>query len=157
MFCAEELQGLLRGKPLSQINHTYTARSGTVRGMHFQYPPHVETKIVSCLRGEVYDVAIDLRRDSPTFLQWHAERLSAENYRALVIPEGCAHGFQTLVDDSEMLYFHTSAYHSTAEGGLNPQDPVLGIDWPLPVGGLSPRDAVHPMLSADFSGLAVLP
>ena len=96
-----------------------TASRGTVRGMHFQHPPHAETKFVSCLRGEVFDVAVDLRNGSPTFLHWHAEILSADNHRTLVIPEGFAHGFQTLSDDCEMLYFHTAAYNPEAEGGLN--------------------------------------
>jgi dTDP-4-dehydrorhamnose 3,5-epimerase len=121
--------------------------------MHFQHPPHAETKLVSCLRGEVFDVAVDLRHNSPTFLRWHAERLSADNHKTLVIPEGFAHGFQTLTDDCEMLYFHTAAYQPGAEGGLNAQDPRLAIEWPLPVVGLSPRDAVYQFLGEDFSGV----
>lgn len=153
LFCAEELQSFISGKHIVQINHTLTATCGTVRGMHFQHPPHAETKFVSCLRGEVLDVAIDLRRKSPTFLCWHAERLSADNHKTLVIPEGFAHGFQTLTDDCEMLYFHTAAYQPGAEGGLNAQDPRLAIQWPLPVVGLSPRDAAHPFLNNDFPGI----
>jgi dTDP-4-dehydrorhamnose 3,5-epimerase len=154
LFCQDELAGLLVGRSIAQINHSLTARRGTVRGMHFQYPPHAETKIVSCLRGEVFDVAVDLRRDSPTFLRWHAEVLSADNHRTLIIPEGCAHGFQTLTDDCEMLYFHTTAYHAPAEGGLNPRDARLAIAWPLPVDGLSRRDAGHVMLNDNFAGIA---
>src|ERR1039458_3777337 len=94
MFCTEELQGLIRGKGIVQINHTLTTRRGTVRGLHFQYPPYAETKVVSCLRGEVFDVAVDLRQGSPTFRHWHAEILSGDNHRTLLIPEGFAHGFQ---------------------------------------------------------------
>ncbi len=154
VFCAEELDALLAGRRIVQINHTLTASRGTVRGMHFQHRPHAEIKIVSCLRGEVFDVAVDLRGDSPTFLRWHAEALSADNHRTLVIPEGFAHGFQTLTDDCEMLYFHTAAYHAPAEGGLNPSDPRLAVHWPLPVEGVSPRDASHPMLDGTFTGLA---
>jgi len=153
LFCSTELQPLLSGKGIAQINHTLTASSGTVRGMHFQHPPHAETKFVSCLRGEVFDVALDLRNDSPTFLRWHAEILSADNHRTLVIPEGFAHGFQTLTDQCEMLYFHTAAYLAEAEGGLNVQDPRLAISWPMPVTGLSPRDARHPLVKADFAGV----
>jgi len=153
MYCAEELSAILAGRGIAQINHTHTGARGVVRGMHFQHPPHAETKFVSCLRGAVYDVAVDLRRDSPTFLHWHAERLSADNHKTLVIPEGFAHGFQTLTDDCEMLYFHTTAYHAPAEGGLNPRDPRLAIAWPLPPVGLSPRDAGHPMLTPDFAGV----
>ena len=152
LFCAEELHSLAAGKPLAQINHTLTTSRGTVRGLHFQRPPHAEIKFVSCLRGEVFDVAVDLRHNSPTFLHWHAELLSADNHKTLVIPEGFAHGFQTLTDNCEMLYFHTAAYHPEAEGGLNAKDPRLAIHWPLPITELSPRDAAHPLLTDDFSG-----
>lgn len=155
LFCAEELQALIPRNHIAQINHTLTATCGTVRGMHFQHPPHAETKFVSCLRGEVYDVAVDLRHNSPTFLRWHAERLSADNHKTLIIPEGFAHGFQTLTDDCEMLYFHTSAYHPCAEGGLHAQDPRLAIQWPLLVVALSPRDAAHPFLNKDFVGVVL--
>lgn len=155
LFCSEELQALAPSKYIAQINHTLTASRGTVRGMHLQHPPHAEIKFVSCLRGEVFDVAVDLRHNSPTFLRWHAVLLSADNHKTLVIPEGFAHGFQTLTDDCEMLYFHTAAYQAGAEGGLNAQDPRLAIQWPLPVFGLSPRDAAHPLLDDNFAGLAL--
>jgi len=155
LFCDEELQALAPGKHIAQINHTMTASRGTVRGMHYQRPPHAEIKFVSCLRGEVFDVAVDLRHNSPTFLHWHAELLSADNHKTLVIPEGFAHGFQTLTDDCEMLYFHTATYQPGAEGGLNAQDPRLAIHWPLPVAGLSPRDAAHPMLDDGFIGVTL--
>lgn len=155
LFCNEELQMLAPAKYIAQINHTLTALRGTVRGMHFQRPPHAEIKFVSCLRGEVFDVAVDLRHNSPTFLRWHAELLSADNHKTLVIPEGFAHGFQTLTDNCEMLYFHTHTYQPGAEGGLNAQDPRLAIQWPLPVGGVSPRDAGHPFLDENFSGMTL--
>lgn len=154
LFCTDELQALLPGKRIEQINHTLTSGRGTVRGLHFQHPPHAETKFVHCLRGEVFDVAVDLRRGSPTFLRWHAEVLGAGNHRTFVIPEGFAHGFQALSDECEMLYFHTAAYRQDAEGGLNPRDPRLAIAWPLPVAGLSPRDAAHALLDAHFDGVA---
>jgi dTDP-4-dehydrorhamnose 3,5-epimerase len=155
LFCSEEFQAFSPGKPIVQINHTLTANRGTVRGMHFQSPPHAETKFVSCLRGEVFDVAVDLRHNSPTFLQWHAEVLSADNHKSLVIPEGFAHGFQTLTDDCEMLYFHTATYKPEAEGGLNARDTQLCITWPLPVFELSQRDAKHPFIGNDFTGFLV--
>jgi dTDP-4-dehydrorhamnose 3,5-epimerase len=153
LFCSEELQALVPDRHIVQINHTLTANCGTVRGMHFQRPPHAEIKFVSCLHGEVFDVAVDLRDNSPTFLRWHAEVLSADNHKTLVIPEGFAHGFQTLTDDCEMLYFHTAPYQASAEGGLNALDPRLAIQWPLPVAGLSPRDAAHPLLGNDLTGV----
>ena len=136
-----------------QINHTLTGRRGTVRGMHYQRPPHAETKFISCLRGEVFDVAVDLRHDSPTFLRWHAEVLSAENHRTLVVPEGFAHGFQTLADDCELLYLHTAAFAADSEGALNANDPRLAIVWPQPISDWSARDAGHPILGDYFSGI----
>jgi len=155
LYCAEELHALAPGKTIVQINHTLTVKRGTVRGLHFQRPPHAETKIVSCLRGEVFDVAVDLRKDSPTFLHWHAEILSADNHKSLAIPEGFAHGFQTLTPDCEMLYFHTATYHPEAEDALNVTDSLLAIRWPLAISELSPRDAAHPLLSPNFKGVSL--
>jgi dTDP-4-dehydrorhamnose 3,5-epimerase len=114
VYCAKEFSAAGVEKPLAQINHTLTRHRGYVRGMHFQRPPHAETKFVTCLRGEVFDVAVDVRRDSPTFLRWHAELLSATNQRSLLISEGFAHGFQTLTENCELLYLHTSAYEPVA-------------------------------------------
>jgi dTDP-4-dehydrorhamnose 3,5-epimerase len=153
LFCAEQLAATGWIRPIAQINHTWTARRGTVRGMHFQRPPHAEMKLVSCIRGEVSDVALDVRAGSPTFLHWHAERLSADNGRALLIPEGFAHGFQALTDDVELLYCHSAAYRSSAESGLNPQDTRLAITWPLAITELSARDAGHPLIEAGFEGV----
>jgi len=148
LFCAEDLAAAGWAKPIAQINHTFTAKRGTVRGMHFQRVPHAEMKLVSCLRGEVFDVAVDVRPGSPTFLQWHGERLSADNGCALLIPEGFAHGFQALSDDVELMYCHSAAYCAQDEAGLNPQDPRLALAWPLVITELSARDAGHPLLRA---------
>lgn len=112
-------------------------------------------KLVTCLRGEVFDVAVDLRRGSPTFLQWHGERLSSENNRALLIPEGFAHGFQALTDAVELLYCHSTPYQPHAEAGLHPNDPRLSIAWPQEIADLSPRDGGHPVLTPDFRGVDV--
>ena len=155
IFCEEELQDFFQDKSIVQINRTLTARQGSVRGLHFQYPPYVEAKSVRCLHGEIYDVAVDLRRDSPTFLEHHAEILSGDNHRSMLIPAGFAHGFQALSDDAELLYLHTAAWHRDAEGGLNANDTRLGIPWPLPVSGLSERDAAHPLLDEDFTGVVL--
>lgn len=144
LFCAQELEAVGWEKPLAQINHTHTARRGTVRGMHLQLPPHAEMKLVACLRGEIWDVVVDLRRNSATYLQWHAERLASDNDCALLIPEGFAHGFQALSDDVELLYCHSAAFAPEAECGLHVSDQRIGIAWPLPVQGLSARDASHP-------------
>ena len=155
MFCAEELAEAGWKTPIAQINHTYTAKKGTVRGMHFQRPPHAEMKLVSCIRGEVWDVAVDMRAGSSTFLQWHAERLSAENGCAMLIPEGFAHGFQALTGDVELLYCHSRAYVSESEGGFNPTDERLEITWPLTIAELSVRDAGHPLITGDFKGVQI--
>lgn len=154
-FCGDEFRQMGLAKPILQINQSLTHQRGAVRGLHFQYPPHAEAKLVSCLRGEVFDVAVDLRADSPTFLRWHGEMLSVWNARSLYIPEGFAHGFQTLTDDCELLYLHTEAYVPQAEGGLHPRDPRVGVEWPLSITELSPRDQHHPLLGADFTGVVV--
>lgn len=155
LFCAEDLVTAGWDKPIAQINHTYTAQRGTVRGMHYQQPPHAEMKLVSCLQGEVWDVALDLRTGSPTFLHWHAEVLSANNNRAMLIPEGFAHGFQTLSDDVQLIYCHSAAYSSEAEAALNAQDLSLAIKWPIVITELSIRDAKHPMIDVKFKGVSL--
>lgn len=154
LFCEADLAPLMGGLRIVQVNHSRTRDVGAIRGMHFQRPPHAETKFVRCLRGRVWDVAVDLRAGSPTFLRWFAHALSAEGGDMMVIPQGCAHGFQVLEADSELLYLHTNAYEPTAEGGLRWDEPRVGIRWPLPVGAVSPRDASHAHLGDDFGGLA---
>lgn len=149
LFCERDLQAVFGdGRRVVQINRTLTRMAGTVRGMHFQRPPHAETKVVTCLRGEVFDVAVDVRPSSPTFLEWHGEVLSETNGRSLLIPEGFAHGFQTVTADCELLYFHSAAWCAAAEGGVNPIDPRIGIAWPRPVSEMSERDRLHPPLDA---------
>lgn len=155
LFCAEELQGAGWNKPIAQINQTLTRRAGAVRGLHFQFPPYGEMKLVSCIRGEVWDVALDLRRGSPTFLQWFGARLSPDNGHALLIPEGFAHGFQALTADCELLYLHSCAYRAGSEGGINPEDPRAAIRWPEAITEMSARDRGHPMLSPDFAGVPI--
>lgn len=153
LFCAEELAEAGFRLPVAQINQTLTRRQGAVRGLHFQHPPHAEDKFVSCLRGEIFDVAVDLRRDSPTFLRWHAEVLSASNQRSLLIPQGFAHGFQALSENCELLYLHSRPYAAQSEGALHVADPMLAIEWPLPVAELSARDAAHRYIDDTFRGI----
>jgi dTDP-4-dehydrorhamnose 3,5-epimerase len=152
-YCEHELTSVIGKRRIVQINHSRTANVGAVRGMHFQKPPHAEIKLVRCLKGSVWDVAVDLRAGSPTFLQWHAEELTPGNARMMVIPEGCAHGFQVLEADSELLYLHTAFYTPESEGGVSCTDPRLGITWPLPVTDLSRRDSSHAPISNDFRGI----
>lgn len=153
LFCADTFREAGIALPVVQINHTLTRQIGAVRGMHFQRPPHAEVKLVSCMRGRVFDVAVDLRRGSPTFLQWFGTELSAVNRSALLIPQGFAHGFQTLSEDCELIYLHSAAYEPTAEGAVGALDPRLGIAWPLEIGEMSPRDRGHPPIAEDFAGL----
>jgi len=155
LFCAETFQAVGFTSPISQINHTSTRRIGTVRGLHFQHPPHAEIKLVTCLKGRIFDVAVDLRQGSPTFLQWKGLILSEANRTSLLIPQGFAHGFQTLEEDCELLYLHSHPFVPAAEGGLHPSDPRLQVAWPLAVTELSPRDQAHPLLADAFPGLSV--
>ncbi len=153
LFCADDLRPVVGDRTVRQINLTHTVRRGTTRGMHFQHPPFAEMKVVTCLRGRVFDVAVDLRRDSPTFLRWHSEVLAPGNHATMVIPEGCAHGFQTLEDNCEMLYLHTTPYAPGAEGGVHARDPRIAIAWPETISEISARDAGHSWLADDFQGL----
>lgn len=154
VFCAEELQSAGWTGPVAQANVTLTRQRGTVRGLHYQRAPHAEIKLVRCLRGAVWDVVVDLRQNSPTFLRWHAETLSQDNWTALLIPQGCAHGFQTLQDDVEMLYLHSTPFSPGSEDGVSVTDPLVNIAWPLPIGERSERDLSFPPLTASFEGIA---
>ncbi|WP_198266394.1 dTDP-4-dehydrorhamnose 3,5-epimerase [sulfur-oxidizing endosymbiont of Gigantopelta aegis] len=155
-YCAEEFKSIGLEQAIAQMNVSYTGKKGSIRGMHFQYPPQSETKIVTCLQGEIFDVIVDLRKNSDTFLQWHGEKLSAKTPRSLYIPAGFAHGFQTLSDDCQLLYLHTEAYAPGAEGALNVMEPQLAIPWPLPISEISQKDSDHPLLNESFEGLKVL-
>lgn len=148
IFCAEALAEIGWPGPVAQINHSRTEKAGTLRGMHYQRPPHAEAKLVVCTRGAVHDVAVDIREDSPARYKHVGVELSAEAGTAIYIPEGFAHGFQTLTDDVELIYIHSAAYNQEHETGLRHDDPALDIAWPLPVTGLSTRDASHPMIEA---------
>lgn len=154
LYCEDELAEVVCARRMVQMNHSRTTAVGAVRGLHYQRAPYAEMKLVRCLKGRVWDVAVDLREGSPTLLQWHAEELTPDNGRMLVIPEGCAHGFQVLAADSEMLYLHCAPYTPAAEGGVRHDDPRLGIPWPLPPIDLSARDRSHAPLSRDFPGLS---
>jgi len=147
LFCSRELGDAGLHMDIVQINQSLTRQKGAVRGMHFQHSPHAEIKVVRCLRGGCFDVAVDMRPDSPTYLQWHGELLTADNGRAMFIDKGFAHGFQTVEPNTELLYFHSDFYKPSAEGGVKHDDPVLGIDWPLPICDVSDRDMNFSLLS----------
>jgi dTDP-4-dehydrorhamnose 3,5-epimerase len=147
IFCAEALAEIGWPGPVSQINHSRTTRRGTVRGLHFQLPPHAEAKLVICIRGAVHDVAVDIRVGSPTRYAHVSAELSAETATAMYVPEGFAHGFQALSDDVELIYVHSAPYNAAAEADLRHDDPKLAIAWPLPVVGISTRDASFPLIA----------
>ena len=155
MFCAEELGALGWADPVAQANRTLTGEQGTVRGMHYQRGEHAEIKLVTCLKGKVFDVAVDLRDGSPTFGQAHGVTLSPEVGNVLLIPEGFAHGFQTMTPDCEMFYFHSKFYAPEHEAGLDATDDALGIQWPLPIALRSDRDSgLPPLAQANLPGIA---
>jgi dTDP-4-dehydrorhamnose 3,5-epimerase len=112
------------------VNFSHSTRKGTIRGMHYQKAPHEEAKFVRCVRGALFDVIIDLRPASPTYLKWAGFEISASSYQAIYVPPGCAHGVQTLEDNSEMLYMVSACYQPGAEGGIRWDDPFFGIEWP---------------------------
>jgi dTDP-4-dehydrorhamnose 3,5-epimerase len=155
VYCQEELAAIGHTKTIVQVNHSLNKEKATIRGMHFQHAPFAEIKIIRCLKGKVFDVMVDLRRNSVSFLQWHAVELSPDKYNLVYIPEGCAHGFQTLEPDSELLYFHTAAYNRASEGALRYDDPVPGIQWPLPPVNISEKDKSYALLDTSFTGVTV--
>ena len=147
-FCIEEFarEGLKAGFP--QMSLSFNAKAGTVRGMHYQHDPHAETKLVRCARGAIFDVVVDLRPDEPTFRQWCGFELSAENGIALYVPEGFAHGFQTLRDETEVAYAVTPSFVPGAGVGLRWDDPAINVRWPQPISVISERDSAWPFLEA---------
>lgn len=153
LFCTETMQSLGWNNGIAQVNHSFTAQQGAVRGLHYQLPPFAESKLVSCLRGAVWDVVVDLRHGSPSFLQHVRIELSEQNHRSLLIPPGCAHGFQTLSENVDMFYCHSAVYAPHSEAGLNIIDPRLKLDWPLPITLRSERDLAFAFLSEDFEGV----
>ncbi len=140
-FCRREFRAHNLNTDLVQCNMSCNVHKGTLRGMHFQHEPHAEAKLVRCIKGRLFDAIVDLRRDSPTFCRWTGVELSAENHTMLYVPEGFAHGYQTLEDDTEIFYQVTEYYHPSSEGGVRWDDPAFGIEWPLPNPILSEKDA----------------
>ena len=143
-WCRDEFlqQGL--NPAMVQLNVGFSHRRGTVRGMHYQLAPHAEAKFIRCTRGAIYDVIIDLREGSPTFGQWYGQELTPDNGLMVYAPEGFAHGYQTLQDDSEMYYFTSAAYAPATARGIRYDDPIVGIKWPLPVSLISNADRNWP-------------
>ncbi|MDZ4710677.1 MAG: dTDP-4-dehydrorhamnose 3,5-epimerase [Saprospiraceae bacterium] len=152
-YCENEFKQIGHSGHWVQLNHSKTRNQGTIRGMHFQLPPYAEIKMVKCIAGRILDVIIDIRNSSPTFLQWTGIELSATNNRMLYIPQGFAHGFQTLTDDCELIYHHSAFYVKGSESGIRWDDPLISITWPLPPSNLSERDKQHAYLSNQFTDI----
>ena len=148
-FCVDEFQSHGLETRFPQHSISSSSRKGTIRGMHFQREPHSETKLVRCLNGSIWDVIVDLRRESPTFGKWSGFELSAENGAQLYIPKGFAHGFQTLSDDALVNYLISERYEPAAASGVRYDDPAFGIEWPLPVTAISEKDLRWPHFAAD--------
>jgi dTDP-4-dehydrorhamnose 3,5-epimerase len=155
VYCKNEFEKINHNEEWVQMNHSFTKEVGSLRGMHFQYPPYAETKMVRCIAGKVYDVIVDLRENSPAFLKWTGVELSAENKRTIFIPKGVAHGFQVLSENSELLYSHSAMYVKESEGAVFYNDPLINIKWPLPVTNVSDKDRGYGMLNKEFKGIKI--
>ena len=152
-YCKNEFNTIGHQGEWLQLNHSFTRQAGTIRGMHYQLPPFSEIKLVRCIAGAVYDVVIDLRKGSSTFLHWLGVEISAANKKMIYIPEGFAHGFQALEDNSELIYHHTQFYTPGDEGGIRYNEPKVKIKWPIVVAGISERDGHHPFLGENYKGI----
>lgn len=153
LFCSEEMREFGWSAPILQVNYTQTLSKGTVRGFHFQNPPYAEYKYVRCTKGKVYDVALDLRGESKTFLQTHAQVLSEDNDICFLIPPGVGHGFQSLTDNAELLYMHSQLYSPEYDDGVNPLDPRITANWPLEISSMSEKDRNRPYLLTTYKGV----
>ncbi len=150
-FCADEFREHGLNPDMLQLNVGFSHKQGTVRGLHYQKAPHAEAKFVRCTRGAVYDVVVDIRPDSPTRGRWVGVELTADNGSMLYAPEGLAHGYQTLVDETEIYYMTTARYAAASAHGVRFDDPAFGIEWPLPVSVISDPDRSWP----DFQPISL--
>lgn len=153
LYCENELRHITGNKPVVQINHAHTRHQGVIRGMHFQKPPKEETKLIRCIQGAMFNVIVDLRAGSPTFLQWHGQLLTEDNNFMVYIPSGFAHGSQILADNTGLVMFHTDFYSREHEGGIRYDEPLVGISWPMPVTELSEKDRLCPYLDKHYKGI----
>lgn len=153
VFCEKEFAEHQLAQHFVQANHSGTQGKGVIRGMHFQHSPHCEVKLVKCVQGAIYDVIVDVRKGSPTFLQWFGAELTAENKRMMYVPAGFAHGFQSLSDYSEIVYMVSSFYNKESEGGIRYDDPAVKIQWPLPVSLVSDKDQKISLVDLSFDGV----
>jgi len=153
LYCTDQLSVHGFSKPVLQINHSFSTIKGTIRGMHYQINPYGDTKLVNLIRGEIVNVVVDLRIKSPTYLKSYSIKLTEGEGVGILIPYGFAQGFQTLADNTELIYCHSQEYHKDLDRGLNPFDPTLSINWPFPVSNISERDKSHQLIDLNFKGL----
>ncbi len=153
LFCQKELFLINKGKNIVQINSSYSKKKGTIRGLHFQKSPFQEDKVVRCISGEVFDVIVDIRANSKTFGQWRSLILSSKKMNAIYIPKGFAHGYQTLSNNCQILYFHTEFYKKESENGFSYNSPFLNIKWPLKITNISKKDSKLKDFHGDKSDL----
>ena len=155
LFCKNEFLEIGFNKEFVQSNFSFNLKKGTIRGMHFQIPPYTETKLIRCIQGEVYDVAVDLREGSQTYLNYFGIELTSLNMHSVLIPEGFAHGFQTLQDNSALLYQHTQFYTPESDSGIRFDDPILNINWKLPTTMISDKDKSYKLIDNNFRGIII--
>jgi dTDP-4-dehydrorhamnose 3,5-epimerase len=155
LFCAEEFSSIGFQDAFVQINQSYNEKKGTFRGLHYQEPPANETKLVRCISGSIFDIILDIRKDSTTFLEWFAIELSEQNMRMLLIPQGFAHGFLTLEEHSRLIYFHSGFYKPGLDKGIFYNDPVLNIRLPFDPVIISQKDKEHPLIDFKFEGIII--
>lgn len=153
VFCKKEFSKIKHDKEFVQFNHSLNEKKGILRGLHYQEPPFAEIKLIRCIRGALFDVIVDIRKSSSTFLQWTGVELSETNMKMMYVPEGFAHGFQTLNDSTELLYHHTNFYEPSAERGIRYNDSMIGIQWPDKVPIISEKDTNYPLLKTGFTGI----
>jgi len=153
LYCMKDFEDVGLQDSIVNVNYSKTNRPGTIRGLHFQRYPSNEVKIVKCIKGAIYDVAVDIREGSPTFLKYYGVELNEKNEYMLFIPKGFAHGFQALEENSEIIYFVTEYYSSELESGLNPFDKIIDINWPLACECISEKDQNAQMLDPSFRGI----
>lgn len=154
-FCKREFAAIGHDKEFIQFNHSHSNQKGTLRGLHYQRPPHAEIKLIRCIKGSVFDVIVDLRHKSSTFLQYVGVELSEQNLRMIYVPEGFAHGFLTLQDHTELIYHHTAYYTPDSDGGVRYNDPKINITWPFKLTSISEKDKNLPFLSDSFAGIVL--
>ena len=154
-YCKKEFKSIGFEKEFVQFNHSFNKLKGTLRGLHFQRPPFAETKYIRCVGGSIFDVAVDIRKGSPTYLQYVGVELSEKNKLGLLVPEGFAHGFQTLEDNTAVIYHATNFYSPNAEGGLHFNDSLIKIAWKLPVVNISDKDKSQPIIDNNFSAVEI--